>query len=50
MPLSDFFKKNWIGILGVIIGIFGIAISVIFYSKSISKREACFVVAPDRNN
>lgn len=47
--MSDgFFKRNWLGITGLYVGIVGITLSIIFYSLGRRTREPVFVEDPER--
>jgi hypothetical protein len=46
--LREFIKKNWLGILGLVIGVIGLAASFYFFNESKKNREPIFVVDPVR--
>jgi hypothetical protein len=43
-------KKNWVGFLGLIIGIIGISLSIFLYSNSKKERNLYFVIETPRSN
>lgn len=46
--MREFLKRNWLGLLGLFVGLIGILLSVIFYTRTLSSRDPVFVVDPNR--
>jgi len=48
MPSYAFLKKNWLGVLGLLVGLAGVALSIVFYTRTLADREPAFFVDPNR--
>ena len=48
MPWYAFLKRNWLGILGLLVGVAGISLSIMFYTRTLAERDPAFVVGLDR--
>lgn len=46
--IRNFLRKNWVGLLGLLFGLIGIALSVVFYTQTLASREPVFLVDPNR--
>jgi len=44
MSVGTYFRQNWLGVVGLAVGIAGILLSVYFYSETIAEREPVFIV------
>lgn len=48
MGALSYLRKNWLGLVGLAVGVVGIALSMVFYSKSQVSRAPVFLVDPVR--
>ena len=46
--MREFFKRNWLGLLGLLVGLISLILSFIFYTQTLVYREPVFVVDPNR--
>jgi hypothetical protein len=48
MSFSTYFRQNWLGIVGLAVGIVGVVLSFYFYLQAVAEREPIFLVDPAR--
>jgi hypothetical protein len=46
--MRAFLRQNWLGLLGLLVGVLGLGLSYYFYRESTERREPTFVVDPIR--
>jgi hypothetical protein len=46
--VAEFLKRNWLGLLGLVVGVAGLVASVYFYEKGVKYRQPIFIVDPVR--